>query len=522
MRRTTAGTPRAPRRSPRTILRLVQLEQRETPAAGGFSSLDAAFGAAPIATVLRPDGTILARVAAYDPAFTGGVSTSVNEIDGNPNTIELVTGAGPGGGPHVKVFAVNTLTGAANQIAEFMAYEQSFRGGVNVASGNLSGDPNRAEVVTGPGVGGGPVVRAFTIGNGTGVPVTRRVGTIVAFDPAFRGGVDVAAGNFDGNTANGDELAVAAGPGGGPHVRVFNGEGVVVGNALAFDESFTGGVRLDTASATGQLFATAGSGAVGTVQLGLANGALATSVVTPFQAVPPALTAFNTPGGALALAAGASPFDFGSLAGFTANPNNVLTNVPGQGVAGNPFGLGNLSGNLTPAAQATAANLFGFNPFAPPAGSVTPLSNGAPVPGVVSPFGLATAFPGQTTAPTFGLGTIPGTTFNSANNTVPGFASGGFLNSNGILTTNGTTFGPSTFFGSPTFPAGTLTPGIASSGLLGPSFGSLAGGGRFTTNNSGQTVFAFTPTAFTAPSPPSPPVVPTVPTVVGPFGPIIP
>lgn len=509
MRRFTAETSNAPRGPQRTFLRLLQLEQRETPAAGGFSSLDAAFGTAPIATVLRPDGSVLARIAAYDSAFTGGVSTSVNEIDGNSNTIELVTGAGPGGGPHVKVFAVDTLTGASNQIAEFMAYEESFRGGVNVASGNLSGNPDRADVVTGPGIGGGPIARVFTIANGTGVPLTGRVGTIVAFDSAFRGGVDVAAGNFDSNSLNGDELAVAAGPGGGPHVRVFDSDGVEVASVLTFAPSFVGGVALDTNAVTGQLVANAGSGATGSVQFGTVGGVLVPTVLTPFQAAPTATVNLSS-------------LDFGSLAGFMPSGTNVLTNVPGQGVAGNPFGLGNLPGLSTATAQATATNVIGFNPFAPPAGSVSPLSNGNATPGTVSPFGLASGFPGQTTASTVGLGIIPGTTFNSANNTVPGFTSGGFLNSNGILTTNGTTFGPSTFFGSPTFPAGTVTPGIASSGLLGPSLGSVAGGGTLTTNSSGQTVFAFTPTAFTPPSPPSAPVAPMQPTIIGPFGPIVP
>src|SRR5437764_609266 len=99
-------------RTNRANLGLNRLETRETPAMMGYTAIGAAAGASPVVTVERPDGTQLAQFTAYDPAFLGGVNTAVGEIDGDPNTVDVVTGVGAGGGPHVKVFSVDSTTGA--------------------------------------------------------------------------------------------------------------------------------------------------------------------------------------------------------------------------------------------------------------------------------------------------------------------------------------------------------------------------------------------------------------------------
>ena len=59
----------------------------------------------------------------------------------------IVTGAGPGAGPHVCLF-LEDGTPTPTSFATYAAYAPSFRGG--------DGD---AEIVTGPGAGGGPHVR---------------------------------------------------------------------------------------------------------------------------------------------------------------------------------------------------------------------------------------------------------------------------------------------------------------------------------------------------------------------------
>ena len=123
--------------------------------------------------------------------------------------IDLVTGAGPGGAPHVKVF-----DGATNSIiSQWYAYPVSFTGGVFVAVGDIGND-GTFEVVTGAGQGGAPVVAIWD-------PFTGNLITqFMAYAESFTGGVRVGI-----NDGNGDAIAdilTGAGPGGGPHVKAFS------------------------------------------------------------------------------------------------------------------------------------------------------------------------------------------------------------------------------------------------------------------------------------------------------------
>ena len=55
-----------------------------------------------------------------------------------------------------------SLVGGLHEIASFYAYDPAFSGGVDVAVGDLNGD-GVGEIVTGAGPGGGPHVRAFSL-----------------------------------------------------------------------------------------------------------------------------------------------------------------------------------------------------------------------------------------------------------------------------------------------------------------------------------------------------------------------
>jgi hypothetical protein len=165
--------------------------------------------------------------------FTGGVNVAAGDVNGD-GVAEIVTGAGPGGGPHVKVFDGATGT----ELRSFNAFDAGFAGGVTVATGDVNGD-GFADLIVGAGPGGGPHVKVFDGVTGS------EVRSFDAFEATFLGGVSVAAGDVNGDGRA--DLVVGAGPGGGPHVRVFDAlSGDELHDFFAFDTQFTGGVNVAT------------------------------------------------------------------------------------------------------------------------------------------------------------------------------------------------------------------------------------------------------------------------------------
>lgn len=122
---------------------------------------------------------------AYAPAFRGGVWAAVGDLDGDGSP-DIVTGAGAGGGPHVRAFNAK-----GELMAQFFAYAQAFTGGVHVALGDLDGD-GLDEIVTGAGFGGGPHVRVFD-------RFAQVKSQFFAFDASRRSGVRVAAADQNGD-----------------------------------------------------------------------------------------------------------------------------------------------------------------------------------------------------------------------------------------------------------------------------------------------------------------------------------
>jgi hypothetical protein len=200
-------------------------------------------------------GALTASFFAFDPHFLGGVHVAVGDVNGD-GVPDVIVAAGAGGGPHVKVVDGTKLKQIDNNgeildsalLASFMAYSPSFTGGVNVAAGVFGGG-DIDDVVTGAGAGGGPHVRVFTITGGQATQLAGPLGSFLAYDPAFTGGVSVAAGNVAGQP--GDELITGAGPSGGPNVEVFRADGSLLANFLAYDPAFRGGVSVATGDFNG-------------------------------------------------------------------------------------------------------------------------------------------------------------------------------------------------------------------------------------------------------------------------------
>jgi hypothetical protein len=176
-------------------------------------------------------GAVLYNFFAYNPAFVGGVRVAAADVLGNGD-MDIICGAGPGGGPNVTVFQPNA-GGTVTPISSFFAYSPAFTLGIYVAAGDVNGD-GKDEIITGAGAGGGPNVSVFDGSDGT------LISSFFAYNVGFVGGVRVATVPLQsGNVA----AVTAPGPGGGPQIMEFNAlAGNAIDSFLAYNPLFTSGV----------------------------------------------------------------------------------------------------------------------------------------------------------------------------------------------------------------------------------------------------------------------------------------
>ena len=187
--------------------------------AGGSGNINALVDIAPGGSItftyvvtIRPDasGDLVNTVTITPPAGTDGGSASATDV----NTIDVVPALvlGTDDGcylqPWVKV--VNPVTGSL--IRQFLAYESTFRGSVRVATGDLTGD-GVAEIVVAPGRNRLGEIRVFTQ-QGVELPRYRTV----PFGGTWKGGVEIAVGDVNGDGINDIIAGQATGPG---RVQVF-------------------------------------------------------------------------------------------------------------------------------------------------------------------------------------------------------------------------------------------------------------------------------------------------------------
>ena len=238
--------------------------------------------ASQVAVYDATSGTAAFTFSPFGGTFTGGVRVATGDINGD-GIDDLVVAAGPGGAPRVSVFNGATLTASSQPVLlNFFVYEQTFTGGVYVSTGDVNGD-GFDDVVVGSGNGGGPRIRVLD-----GATLTNANQTVVAdffaFESTFRGGVFVAAGEFNGDSK--DDLVAGAAVGGGPRVTIFDGatapggNPTVLANYFAYDQAFRNGVFVATGdvNADGRLDVVTGPGFGGAPDIRSFSGRTSTSL----------------------------------------------------------------------------------------------------------------------------------------------------------------------------------------------------------------------------------------------------
>ena len=165
-----------------------------------------------------------------DRNWRGGLSIAAGDLDGKGKA-QIVAGFGPGHEPQIRL-----INSEGRVIGVFLAYEKSFRGGVNVAVANLDGriDRSKAEIIVAPGPGRAPQIKIFD-------HRAKLKNSFLGYDSSWQAGVSISAGDIDNDGVA--EIILSAYPGGAPHIRIFNLAGNILESFYTFVENFTGGIK---------------------------------------------------------------------------------------------------------------------------------------------------------------------------------------------------------------------------------------------------------------------------------------
>ncbi|HEY7282031.1 MAG TPA: FG-GAP-like repeat-containing protein [Actinomycetota bacterium] len=159
----------------------------------GFADVVCGAGPGGIPQVKVFDGFSLRPVEtfhAFRSSFAGGVFVAAGDVDGDGRA-DVIAGEDAGGAPQVRVFSQPAGADFLQPSSSFAAYRSSFTGGVRVAAGDVNGD-GRAEIITAAGAGAGPHVKVFSQDPAGGPPTDSL--DILPYRSSFTGGVFVGFG----------------------------------------------------------------------------------------------------------------------------------------------------------------------------------------------------------------------------------------------------------------------------------------------------------------------------------------
>jgi len=153
------------------------------------------------------DGQKKEEFYAYSTKFKGGVNLAVGNVMSDWSE-EIITAPGPGGGPHLKIF---NQTGQV--LSQFFTYESNFYGGVGVATIKYNND-SRKKIITVPLTNHEPLVKIYDYqGN--------LVNQFLAFNQDFTEGLKLAVGDVNGDGP--EEIIIAKNN--NNLIRVFDQQG---------------------------------------------------------------------------------------------------------------------------------------------------------------------------------------------------------------------------------------------------------------------------------------------------------
>lgn len=176
---------------------------------------------------LTAETTAMLVLGIDDEQTVGHVAVGNVDFDSDA---ELIIVSGPQSKPLVSVYTL-----AGQKKFGFQAYDAHITGGLDVAVLDVNGD-DIAEIVTVPVSQGSGHVRVFDY---TGLMLNEWN----AYDARFQLGATISSADVDKDTLS--ELIVGPGEGGGPHVKVFEGNGTLAHEFFAGEVGESSGAIVD-------------------------------------------------------------------------------------------------------------------------------------------------------------------------------------------------------------------------------------------------------------------------------------
>jgi Subtilisin-like serine proteases len=227
--------------------------------------LAAGVGSEPLIRIYNKNGTLLKQFLAYTKGFKGGVRIAIGDFDGN-GVYDIVTAPGVGGGPHVRIF-----NGEGRILRQFFADDVKTRGGLTVAMSDVDNN-GQSEIIVGAGVNRPPFVKIYN-------SQSKLQGSFLVYPKNYTGGVNVAVAGVYGRKDNHKQSIVVA-PAGKykPLVRIYNNLGVLKKEFLAYGENWQGGINIAVGDLSndglGEIITGAKSGATPHVRIFGSDGGL--------------------------------------------------------------------------------------------------------------------------------------------------------------------------------------------------------------------------------------------------------
>ncbi|MFA6588238.1 MAG: FG-GAP-like repeat-containing protein [Patescibacteria group bacterium] len=162
----------------------------------------------PRVTLLNKNGGLIKSFLAYEKTFRGGIQVKLKDL-GEDGLGEIIVAPGSGRKAEIRIFRKD-----GSRLATFLPYGDKYKDGVNIAVGDVNAD-GKAEIITAKQKGS-PNVRIYGFKNGRYTQILKEFN---AESTSFKNGIALAVGdvNADGKA----EILTAPFNNGSPTVKVF-------------------------------------------------------------------------------------------------------------------------------------------------------------------------------------------------------------------------------------------------------------------------------------------------------------